>query len=118
MPTGVKVCANDNIRFFDYPEVSYVGQINEADYSANYGFWRKASPDQLERFSAVGHYFAKELQRKYHVPIGTIGCNWGGTPACAWMSREAIVEGGGRMANDKSALCIVRTGASTRSTSC
>lgn len=101
MQTESAVCANENIRFFDYPEVSYVGQINEADYGANYGFWRKATPDQLERFSAVGYYFAKELQHKYHVPIGIIGCNWGGTPACAWMSREAIVEGGGQIYLDE-----------------
>ena len=59
------VCTNRNIRFFDYPKVSYIGQINEADYSKNYGFWRKAQPNQLERFSAVGYYFAKELQNKY-----------------------------------------------------
>lgn len=89
-------CSNDNIRFFDYPEVSYVGQIDEADYGKNYGFWRKAEPGQLERFSAVGYYFAKDLQKKYGIPIGIVGCNWGGTPACAWMSREAIIEGGGQ----------------------
>lgn len=94
-------CSNDNIRFFDYPEVSYVGQIDEADYSKNYGFWRKAEPEQLERFSAVGYYFAKELQEKYNVPVGIVGCNWGGTPACAWMSEEAVVEGGGQVYLDE-----------------
>lgn len=95
------VCMNRNIRFFDYPKVSYIGQINETDYSKNYGFWRKAQPDQLERFSAVGYYFAKELQNKYKVPIGIIGCNWGGTPACAWMSKDAIMEGGGQIYLDE-----------------
>lgn len=90
-------CENDSIRFFDYPEVSYIGQIHEADYGKHYGFWRKANPKQLERFSAAGYYFAKDLQEKYHIPIGIIGCNWGGTPACAWMSREAILRGGGQI---------------------
>lgn len=90
-------CTNHAIRFFDYPEVSYVGQIDEAEYGKHYGFWRKAEAEQLERFSAVGYYFAKELQMKYHVPVGMIGCNWGGTPACAWMSQEAIVAGGGQI---------------------
>lgn len=89
-------CTNDAIRFFDYPEVSYVGQIDEADYGKNYGFWRKAEPGQLERFSAVGYYFAKDIQKKLGVPVGIIGCNWGGTPACAWMCREAVIEGGGQ----------------------
>ena len=89
-------CENKLIRFFDYPKVSYVGQIKEADYRANYGFWRLCTPEQLERFSAVGYYFAKDLQNRYGVPIGIIGCNWGGTPACAWMTWEAILEGGGQ----------------------
>lgn len=89
-------CRNNAIRFLDYPEVSYVGQIQEADYGKNYGFWRKAEPDQIERFSAVGYYFAKELWNKYQVPIGIIGCNWGGIPACAWMPREAVEKGRGQ----------------------
>ena len=84
------------IRFFDYPEVAYTGQIEEADYSRNYGFWRFCEPDQLERFSAVGYYFAKKIRQQYDVPIGIIGCNWGGTPACAWMSEEAICSCGGK----------------------
>lgn len=97
MDTERGICCNHNIRFFDYPEVSYVGQIDEADFLKHYGIWRKAEPDQLERFSAVAYYFAKDLQNKYNIPIGIIGCNWGGTPACAWMSKEAILEGGGQV---------------------
>lgn len=96
-----EICANDEIRFFDHPKVSYTDQIDEADYGKHYGFWRKAEPEQLERFSAVGYHFAKELQNRYGVPVGIIGCNWGGTPACAWMSREAILEGGGKIYLDE-----------------
>lgn len=85
-----------NIRFFDFPEVAYEGQLEEADYSRHYGHWMRCTPDLLERFSAVGYYFAKELRKMYaDVPIGIIGCNWGGTPACAWMSEEAIRRCGG-----------------------
>lgn len=101
MESEKEVCTNSNIRFFDYPEVSYVGQIEEADYGRFYGFWRKAEPDQLERFSAVGYYFARDLQKKYGVPVGIIGCNWGGTPACAWMPWEAVAEGGGQVYLDE-----------------
>lgn len=99
--TECAVCRNDAIRFFDYPEVSYVGQIDEADYGKNYGFWRKAEPEQLEYFSAVGYYFAKDIQEKRNVPVGIIGCNWGGTPACAWMGRESVIEGGGQIYLDE-----------------
>lgn len=92
-----KECPNDNIRFFHYPEVSYPDQINDADYTKHYLFWRKADPGQLERFSAVAYYFARALEKRYQIPIGIIGCNWGGTPACAWMDRESILEGGGEI---------------------
>ena len=88
-------CTDDRLRFFDYPEVSYPGQIDEADYGKNFGFWRKANPKQIEWFSAVGYYFAKEIRKRYDVPVGILGCNWGGTPACAWMREEKIREGGG-----------------------
>lgn len=89
-------CQNDAIRFFDYPEVSYPGQIDEADYSREYGFWRRCDPEDLERFSAVGYYFAKKLQEQLSVPVGIIGCNWGGSPACAWMDEKHIKSGGGQ----------------------
>ena len=92
----LKVCTDDSLRFFDYPEVSYLGQIDEADYGKNFGFWRKASAENLEWFSAVSYYFAKDLRKKYNIPVGILGCNWGGTPACAWMSREASLAGGGK----------------------
>ena len=78
------------IRYFEYPRVSYPEQITEADYGRQYGIWRKAQPEQLERFSAVGYYFADCLHQRYGIPVGIIGCNWGGTPACSWMPEEAV----------------------------
>lgn len=94
-------CENNNIRLFDYPEVYYTEQINEADYGENFAFWRKATPQDLEWFSAVAYYFAKEINNRYGIPIGIVGCNWGGTPACAWMSEEAIKDGGGQIYIDE-----------------
>ena len=35
-------CDDDALRFYDVPEISYVGQQEDADYSL-YGFWRKAT---------------------------------------------------------------------------
>lgn len=88
-------CDGD-IRFFDYPEVAYEGQMEEADYSRWYGYWMRCVPKLLERFSAVGYHFARSFREQYaDVPVGIVGCNWGGTPACAWMSEEAIRACGG-----------------------
>ena len=86
-------CPKPNIRFLDYPKVSCQEQAATPEYTKNYGIWRKADAEQLERFSAAGYYFAKDISGKYNVPVGIIGCNWGGTPACAWMSEEAIKRG-------------------------
>lgn len=94
-------CTNENIRFFDYPEVSYPEQIGEANYGKNYGFWRKADPEQLQWFSGPAYYFAATIQARYNIPVGIVGCNWGGTPACAWMSEESIREGGGQVYLDE-----------------
>ena len=81
--------ANPDIRFFDYPEVSYGGQLEEFP-EPEYGFWRQAEARQLPWFSAVGYYFARILEDKLEIPIGIVGCNWGGTPACAWQDPEGL----------------------------
>ena len=38
----------------------------------------------------MGYFFAKELAEKLGVVVGVIGCNWGGTSASYWMSRESL----------------------------
>jgi len=95
------ICANENIRFFDYPEVSCPGQIHEADYGKNFGFWRKASAKDLEWFSAVAYYFAKDIQQKYRIHVGILDCNWGGSLACCWMDEQSVREGGGQVYLDE-----------------
>ncbi len=80
---------NPHIRMFDYPEVSYEGQLLEHDYS-DFGFWRECTEENLDYFTAAGYYFAMQLEETYHVPVGIVGCNWGGTPACAWMNPEYL----------------------------
>ena len=89
-------CENPYIRFFDYPEVHFPGQIDMADYGKNYGFWRSCDAENLERFSAVAYYCAKDLQAKYHVPVGILACNYGGTPIMAWVSEEVSLQNGNR----------------------
>ena len=89
-----KVCKNPCIRFFDYPDVSFPGQIDMADYGKNYGFWRSCDAENLERFSAVAYYCVKELQKKYQIPVGILGINWGGTSAMAWIPEEVATENG------------------------
>lgn len=85
---------NPDIRFFDVPKVSYDGQEDESDYSL-FGFWRTCTPQDLRYFSAVGYYFAEHLHEALNVPIGIVGCNWGGTPASAWANPDHLQQGPG-----------------------
>jgi sialate O-acetylesterase len=55
------------------------------------GHWVIASPEEAANFSAVGYFFGRELHQNLKVPIGLIASTWGGTPAEAWTSREALL---------------------------
>ena len=55
------------------------------------GHWIVTTPDEAAHFSAVGYFFGRELHQRLKVPIGLINSSWGGTPAEAWTSQEALV---------------------------
>lgn len=84
-------CTNPRIRFYDQPKCSYPGQLDDFDFS-QVGIWRKATPQDLDRFSAVGYYFARALESALHVPVGIVGCNYGGTVSSAWMTAGHAAE--------------------------
>lgn len=80
---------NNDLRFFDVAEIAYDGQENDFNYE-NVNIWRKCTSKDISFFSAVGYYFQKELYDNLKVPIGIIGCNWGGTRSCSWISEETL----------------------------
>jgi sialate O-acetylesterase len=58
--------------------------------------WSTASPQTVGDFSAVGYFFARDLQRKLNMPVGIVNSSWGGTEIEAWMSdasRQATAVG-------------------------
>jgi sialate O-acetylesterase len=54
------------------------------------GHWVLATPEQVGQFSAVGYFFGRELYQRLKTPLGLIHTSWGGTPAEAWASHEAL----------------------------
>ncbi len=54
------------------------------------GRWVECSPQIVNRFSAVGYFFARDIHQKLGVPVGIIQTTWGGTPAQAWTSLEGF----------------------------
>jgi sialate O-acetylesterase len=52
--------------------------------------WETSTPETARNFSAVGWYFAREIEAREHVPVGVIDSTWGGTVAEAW-TREAAL---------------------------
>lgn len=54
------------------------------------GAWAVCSPQTVSGFTAVGYFFGRHLHNELKVPIGLLHTSWGGTPAQAWTSREAL----------------------------
>lgn len=77
-----------NVRFFYTPKFAYVtDEYYEAFDNAH---WQLADDEGFKDWSAIGYLFAEKLSKDLGVTVGIIGCNWGGTSASCWMSREAI----------------------------
>ncbi|HEX9795139.1 MAG TPA: sialate O-acetylesterase [Planctomycetota bacterium] len=73
------------IRYFD---VAHAVSIDEQEDCQ--GQWKVCSPDTISAFSAAGYFFGRALHRELEVPVGLVGCNWGGTLAEAWTSAEGL----------------------------
>ncbi|AWI09525.1 exo-alpha-sialidase [Ereboglobus luteus] len=54
------------------------------------GTWTRCEPGSAASFSAIGYYFARDLQAALGVPVGVINLAVGGSPAEAWVSRETL----------------------------
>lgn len=54
------------------------------------GKWYTINYEDVQRFTALGYFFAKELYKKYHVPIGLIDISVGGSHIEAWLSAETL----------------------------
>lgn len=72
------------LRYYEVPRVAY------DDGQEHAGAWAVCSPETVKQFTAVGYHFARTLVGALDVPIGIVGCNWGGTSASCWVPEEVI----------------------------
>lgn len=86
-PTVIAKSENPNIRQFLVPD-EYDFKQERKDFSS--GSWQSANPKSVLDFSGVAYFFALEINKKYHVPVGIINAALGGSPAQAWISETAI----------------------------
>jgi sialate O-acetylesterase len=61
-----------------------------ADTADTLGGWQVCTPQTAGNFTAVGFFFARDLQPRLGVPVGLLNSTYGGTPIEAWMSPPAL----------------------------
>ncbi len=95
MEWPLRMAANGEkeIRTANFPQIRQLGVKKamsltpKADLEAE---WTVCSPETVPNYTAVGYFFAKQLQKELNVPIGLINTSWGGTHSETWTSRAAF----------------------------
>jgi sialate O-acetylesterase len=54
------------------------------------GEWKICTPETAPAFSAVGYFFARDLQKEIQVPVGVIAEAFGASTAEAWIDRDTM----------------------------
>lgn len=78
---------NPDIHMYNVPRLAFEGQQKD---TADSGHWFREQDPAWETFSAPGYCFARAIQPILNIPVGIVGCNYGGTPACAWVPEDVL----------------------------
>ena len=94
------------LRFFNMPKTAVPGPEQQKAVAGTR--WHAVAPEQGGENSAVAYFFAAKLrERMPEIPVGIIGCYWGGTSVTCWMEEETLRETaeGARYLDEYAALC-------------
>jgi sialate O-acetylesterase len=83
---------NDSIRMLTVPMRTSPTALERFSAPAK---WVPTTPATVVDFSAACYYFARELQKTVHVPMGLINSSRGGASIQPWMSESALHAIGG-----------------------
>jgi len=84
----IKTHNDPDLRYFNVPRVSVLDAKAQAEHAAAH--WQRIEPRVGGDMSGVAYFFAREVRAKTGVPVGIIGCNWGGTSILSWMDDVAL----------------------------
>lgn len=95
MQWSVKASANpdEEARNANYPKIRLFRVPLKTSYSPEMDVeakWEICAPETVPQFSAVLYYFGRALHKHLNIPFGLIQSAYGGTPAQAWTSKEAL----------------------------
>ena len=74
------------IRMINFPQVG----TQDVKWSHDDRKWMVCTPETVGGFSAVGYFFARQLQQTLGVPVGMINNAWGGSACEAWVRRDVL----------------------------
>lgn len=86
--------ADEEIRQSNIPAIRHFKVPNEVAgnplQDLKGGEWKISNPENAGDFTAVGYFFAREINSELNIPVGLINTSWGGTHSETWTSREAF----------------------------
>lgn len=83
----------DEIENSNYPQIRMFSvQRNLNGNNISNTSWKVTTPENVKQFSAVGYFFARQLNQELNIPIGILNTSWGGTRVEAWTSIEKLSE--------------------------
>lgn len=77
---------NNQLRIYTVPRAV---ERNTKDTSKS-SPWKTSTAENISNFSATAYYFGRILQAQLKVPVGLINASYGGSPAEAFMSEDAL----------------------------
>jgi sialate O-acetylesterase len=83
----------EEVSHADYPlirvfDVDFTPSATPQDDAT--GKWEAVSPQTVGHLSAAAYFFARDLQKKIHVPVGLITTAYGASTAEAWIREEPL----------------------------
>lgn len=84
--------AEAEIAAADFPDIRYINVFRCESYGPvpdiSSNGWHRCSPESVIWLSAVGYYFAREIQKELDVPVGLLVDSYGGSPVQSWLPAE------------------------------